>query len=93
MSHFPRRWGSTGLAVALAAAAAVTAVTANATRAPADTGASCGVNYTVSWQTPSNSPPEFGAAVTVTNNSSYPSSTWTVTWPFTAGPGRVARGG
>ncbi len=85
MSHFPRRWGHAGLAVALAAAAAVTAVAANATRAPADTGASCGVSYTIGWQTPSNSPPDFGAAVTVTNNSPYPISTWTVTWSFTAG--------
>jgi hypothetical protein len=85
MSHFSRRWGSTALAIALAAAAAVTTVATNATRAPADTGATCGVNYTIGWQTPSNSPPDFGATVTVTNNASYPISTWTVTWSFTAG--------
>jgi hypothetical protein len=85
MSHLSRRWGSTALAIALAAAAAVTAVATNAAPAPADTGAACGVSYTIGWQTPSNSPPDFGAAVTVTNNSSYPISTWTVSWSFTAG--------
>jgi len=85
MSHLSRRWGSTALAIALAAAAAGTAVATNAAPAPADTGAACGVSYTIGWQTPSNSPPDFGAAVTVTNNSSYPISTWTVTWSFTAG--------
>jgi hypothetical protein len=90
MSTFSRRWGSATLAIALVMAAAVTAIATSAAPAPADTGASCGVNYTIGWQTPSNNPPDFGAAVTVTNNSSYPISTWTVTWTYTAGQTIVA---
>ena len=62
----------------------------NSTRAPADTGASCGVSYAIAWQTPSDSPPDFGATVTVTNNSPYPISGWTVSWSFTAGQTIVA---
>jgi hypothetical protein len=69
---------------AMLIAAAVTAVAVNSTRAPADTGASCGVAYTIAWQTPSDSPPDFGATVTVTNNSPYPISGWTVSWTYTA---------
>ncbi len=84
-----RRRGSLGVAAALIAAT-VTAVAGTSTRAPADTGAACGVSYTIAWQTPSNSPPDFGATVTVTNNSSYPISDWTVTWAFTAGQSIVA---
>jgi cellulose binding protein with CBM2 domain len=79
-----RRWGSAALAIALTTGA-VAAALAGATPAPADTGASCGVNYTIAWQTPSNNPPDFGASVTVTNNSPYPITTWTVTLSFTAG--------
>jgi len=79
-----RRRGSLSVAAALLAAT-VTAVAGTGTRAPADTGASCGVAYTIAWQTPSDSPPDFGATVTVTNNSSYPISDWTVTWTYTAG--------
>lgn len=90
MSIFSRRWGSAALAIALTTAAAVTAVATSATRAPADTGAACGVSYTIGWQTPSNSPPDFGATVTVTNNASYAISTWTVSWTFTAGQTIVA---
>ena len=84
-----RRPGSLGAAAALIAAS-VTAVAVNSTGAPADTGASCGVTYTIAWQTPSDSPPDFGATVTVTNNSSYPISGWTVTWAYTAGQSIVA---
>jgi hypothetical protein len=84
-----RRPGSVGAAAALIAAT-VTAVAVNSTRAPADTGASCGVAYTIAWQTPSDSPPDFGATVTVTNNSPYPISGWAVTWSFTAGQAIVA---
>src|SRR5215472_13063059 len=79
-----RRRGSLGVATILIAAA-VTAVAVNSTRAPADTGASCGVAYTIAWQTPSDNPPDFGATVTVTNNSPYPISGWTVSWSYTAG--------
>jgi hypothetical protein len=85
-----RRWGSTALAVALTAGTAVTAVAVGATSAPADTGAACSAAYTIAWQTPSNSPPDFGATVTVTNNASYPISSWTLTWNFTAGQTVVA---
>src|SRR5580704_17122084 len=69
----------------LAAALAVTSAPA-----PADTGAACGVAYAIAWQTPSDSPPDFGATVTVTNNSSYPISGWSVTWAYTAGQSIVA---
>jgi Cellulose binding domain len=90
MSIPARRWGSAALAVALTAAAAVAAVTAVPTRAPADTGAACGATYTIGWQTPSNSPPDFGATVTVTNNATYAISTWTISFTFTAGQTIVA---
>jgi hypothetical protein len=90
MSIFSRHRGSAALAIVLTAAGAVGAAAIGATPAPADTGASCGVTYTIGWQTPSNSPPDFGATVTVTNNSSYAISTWTVTWAFTAGQTIVA---
>jgi Cellulose binding domain len=80
-----RRWGSAAAAVILALAAAVAAVTLSTAQAPADTGAACAASYTVGWQTPSNSPPDFGATVTVTNNASYTISTWTVTLTFSAG--------
>jgi Cellulose binding domain len=73
------------MAIVLACAATVAGLTVSATRAPADTGASCAGNYTISWQTPSDNPPDFGATVTVTNNSAYAISTWTITWTFTAG--------
>jgi len=62
----------------------------SATRAPADTGATCNVNYTIAWQTPSNNPPDFGATVTITNTSAYPISNWTATWTFSAGQTIVA---
>jgi Cellulose binding domain len=90
MSLFSRRRGSAALAIVLTAAGAVGAAAIGAAPAPADTGASCGVTYTIGWQTPSNSPPDFGATVTVTNNSSYAISTWTVTWAYTAGQTIVA---
>jgi Cellulose binding domain len=90
MRIFSRRQGSAALAVLLTAAAATVAVTFGATRAPADTGAACAAAYSVGWQTPSNSPPDFGATVTVTNNSSYTISTWTVTLTFSAGQTLVA---
>ena len=92
MRIFSRRRGSAALAVLLTAAAATVAVTFGATRAPADTGAACAAAYSVGWQTPSNSPPDFGATVTVTNNSSYTISTWTMTLSVQRGPdagGRV----
>jgi hypothetical protein len=69
----------------LGVAAAVGAAVVTASPAPADTGAACNATFTVAWQTPSNSPPDFGATVTVTNNASYAISTWTITWSFTAG--------
>jgi len=90
MSLPSRRWGSAALAIVLAAAAAVAALAAGATTAPADTGASCAGSYTISWQTPSDSPPDFGATVTVTNNSSYPISSWAITMTFSAGQAIIA---
>ncbi|HEY3867376.1 MAG TPA: cellulose binding domain-containing protein [Actinocrinis sp.] len=85
-----RRWGSSALAVVLTAGTAVSAVALGASSAPADTGAACSAAYTIAWQTPSNSPPDFGATVTVTNNAPYPISIWTLTWNFTAGQTVVA---
>jgi len=80
-----RRWGAPALALALTTASAVATVALSAPSAPADTGASCSAAYTIGWQTPSNTPPDFGATVTVTNNSSYTISAWTLTMTFSAG--------
>jgi cellulose binding protein with CBM2 domain len=90
MGTFLRRRSGLAAAAGLTAATVVAAVTVTTARAPADTGAACGVTYTVAWQTPSDSPPDFGATVTVTNNSAYPISGWTVTWAYTAGQSIVA---
>ena len=78
------------MAFVLTAVAAISGVVVSASPAPADTGAACGATFTVAWQTPSNSPPDFGATVTVTNNASYTIQTWTVSWTFTAGQTIVA---
>ncbi len=85
-----RRWGSCAAAFAVTAAACVTVVTVGAASAPADTGAACSAAYTIGWQTPSDSPPDFGVTVTVTNNASYAVSTWTISWSFTAGQSVIA---
>jgi hypothetical protein len=85
-----RRRGGLAAAAALTAAATVAALAVTSAPAPADTGAACGVAYAIAWQTPSDSPPDFGATVTVTNNSSYPISGWSVTWAYTAGQSIVA---
>jgi len=90
MSRPRRRLRSLIMSIVLGAATAVTGAVVTATPAPADTGASCGATFTIGWQTPSNSPPDFGATVTVTNNSSYTIQTWTVSWTFTAGQTIVA---
>jgi len=90
MSRPRRRLGSLITALVLGVATVVTGVAVTATPAPADTGASCGAAFTIGWQTPSNSPPDFGATVTVTNNASYTIQTWTVSWTFTAGQTIVA---
>jgi Cellulose binding domain len=90
MSHMHRRLRSVITAVVFGAATAVTAVVVTAAPAPADTGAACSATFTVAWQTPSNSPPDFGATVTVTNNAPYAISDWTVSWSFTAGQTVVA---
>jgi Cellulose binding domain len=85
MTSFPRRLRTVTWVITLTAAATVAAVSTGATRAPADTGAACAATYTIAWQTPSNSPPDFGVTVTVTNDASYTINDWTVTWSFTAG--------
>jgi hypothetical protein len=85
MTITSRRWGSSAAALVLTAAASVAVVTVGAQSAPADTGAACSAVYSIGWQTPSNSPPDFGATVTVTNNAPYTISTWTISWTFTAG--------
>jgi hypothetical protein len=78
------------MAFVATAGAAVAAVVVSAPPAPADTGAACGATFTIAWQTPTNSPPDFGATVTVTNNASFTIQTWTVSWTFTAGQTIVA---
>lgn len=86
-----RRLATIAPAAVLIAAATVTAVTVGATSAPAATAASpCSATYTVGWQTPSNSPPDFGVTVTITNTASYPITNWTASWTFTAGQTIVA---
>ncbi|MBV9382202.1 MAG: cellulose binding domain-containing protein [Streptosporangiaceae bacterium] len=56
MTSPPRRLRSAALVVTLTAAATAAAISTGATRAPADTGAACAANYTIAWQTPSNTP-------------------------------------
>ncbi len=90
MSRPHQRLSRAILALVLGGATVTTAALLTASPAPADTGASCSAAFTVAWQTPSNSPPDFGATVTVTNNASYAISTWTITWSFTAGQTVVA---
>ena len=90
MSIRSRRWASSAAALALTAAATLAAVTVGASSAPADTGAACSAAYSVGWQTPTDSPPDFGATVTVTNNSTYLISTWTVSLTYTAGQTVIA---
>src|SRR5580698_7291933 len=77
MPRSRRRSGSLITAIVLGMATVVTGVVVTATPAPADTGASCGAAFTIGWQTPSNSPPDFGATVTVTNNASFTIQTGT----------------
>lgn len=89
MSVLSRRRGGPVLAMSLAAMA-VAAVGVVVGTASADTGASCSAAYTIGWQTPSDSPPDFGATVTITNNSTYTISTWTASWSFTAGQAVIA---
>jgi Cellulose binding domain len=90
MSRLLTRTRAITMAFVLTLAAAVTGVALTATPAPADTGAACGGTFTIGWQTPSNSPPDFGATVTVTNNAPYTIQTWTVSWTFSAGQTIVA---
>jgi hypothetical protein len=90
MSSPHRRIRAVTMAFVLSAAVAITGVIANANPAPADTGAACGATYTIAWQTPSNSPPDFGATITVTNNAPFTIQTWTVNFTFTAGQTIVA---
>ena len=85
-----RRRTSAALAVLLTVGAAALGVALSTSRAPADTGAACAAVYAVGWQTLSDSPPDFGATVTVTNNASYTISTWTVTLTFGAGQTLIA---
>ena len=85
-----RRWGRALMALVLTGGGATALVSAAASSAPADTGASCTATYTVGWQTPSNSPPDFGATVTVTDNAPYAISGWTITLDYAAGQTVVA---
>src|SRR5580693_188547 len=90
MSRPLKRIRAITMAFVLTAGAAVAAVVVTAPPAPADTGAACAATYTIGWQTPSNSPPDFGATITVTNNAAFTIQTWTVSWTFTAGQTIVA---
>src|SRR5215469_8693179 len=78
------------MAFVLTAGAAVAGVVVSASPAPADTGAACSATYSIGWQTPSNSPPDFGVSITVTNTASYPITNWTVSFDYTAGQTVVA---
>jgi hypothetical protein len=78
------------MALLLGGAVSVVAATVTATSAPADTGAACAATYTIAWQTPSNSPPDYGATITVTNNASFTIQTWTLSWTFGAGQTIIA---
>ncbi|MFC1418030.1 cellulose binding domain-containing protein [Streptacidiphilus cavernicola] len=90
MTVLSRRWGSPALAFALVAASAAAVVTLGATSAPADTGAACSAVYSIGWQTPTDSPPDFGATVTITDNASYPISSWSASWTYGAGQTVIA---
>src|SRR5215468_6257025 len=83
-ARLARRRRGAALGVALIAAGTVVAAVA-AQNASADTGASCTGAYVIDWHTPSDNPPDFGASVTVTNNSPYPITGWTITWTWPAG--------
>lgn len=85
MNSLRGRRGRTTLAGVAVAATAVAAVATGVSTASADTGAACSADYAISWQTPSNSPPDFGVTVTVTNNAGYAITDWTVTWTYQAG--------
>ena len=89
MSILRNRRGAAALAALLTGTAAG-AVAVLGSTASADTGAACAAAYAVSWQTPSDNPPDFGATVTVTNNSPYPITTWTVTLTYPAGQAVIA---
>jgi hypothetical protein len=78
------------LAFALTVGSAAAVVSTAASDAPADTGAACSAAYAVAWQTPSNSPPDFGVTVTVTNNAPYAISAWTIKLSYSAGQTLVA---
>src|ERR1700748_3666653 len=86
MPVLSRRLRTVAPAIMLIAAATVTAIATSAPAATAVAGASpCSATFTVAWQTPSNSPPDFGATITVTNNATYPITNWTITLTFGAG--------
>src|SRR6266568_565057 len=85
MSSLLTRTRAITTAFVLTLAAALTGVVLTASPVPADTGAACSGTFTIAWQTPSNSPPDFGATVTVTNNAPYTIQTWTMSWTFGAG--------
>jgi hypothetical protein len=72
------------MAAVLTVSAAATVVL-GAGSAPADTGAACTASYSIQWQTPSNSPPDFGVVVTVTNTSTYPLTGWSASWDWNQG--------
>ncbi|HEY1569902.1 MAG TPA: cellulose binding domain-containing protein [Pseudonocardiaceae bacterium] len=81
-----RRRGVVAPAILLAAAT-VTAVTVGATNTPAAAAVAnpCTATYTVAWQTPSNSPPDFGVTITITNTATYGITNWTASFDYTAG--------
>src|SRR5690348_231399 len=87
MSRATRRTRAALAAVLIAGAVAAIAVTRSAS---ADTGAACSASYTVGWQSSTDSPPDFGATITVTNNAAFTVQTWTLTWSYTAGQAVIA---
>ena len=95
MRLLTRRWGTVAPAIVLAAAATMTAVAVGATNTPAAAAIAspCTATYTIAWQTPSNSPPDFGVTITISNTATYAITDWTASFDYTAGqtliPGSV----
>ncbi len=81
----PRRGGAIAAAITLIAAASVTVLTAGATNLPASVASPCSAKYAIAWQTPSNSPPDFGVTITISDTATYAITNWTASFSFTAG--------
>jgi len=90
----PHRRGRVVAAVlTLVAGVSVTAVAVGANSTPAAAAgiaSPCTATYAIAWQTPSNSPPDFGVTITIKNTATYAITNWTASFAFTAGQAIVA---